>query len=75
MGDRNNVVDLGMVTTLDVPVDRVLGKVPVAELSRVLVIGQRNDGELYFAASYSDGGTVLWDMEVAKRRLMDAAGL
>jgi hypothetical protein len=70
----DNVVILPVVTTLDVPVSRVIKGVPVDELERVMVIGAKHDGELYFAASYSDGGDALWDMEIAKRALMEVSG-
>ncbi len=70
----DNVVVLRVPTTLDIPVERVVSGIPVDDLKRLLVIGTKHDGELYFAASYSDGGDVLWDMEVAKRALMEIAG-
>lgn len=66
MGD---VVDLPVITTLDLDPDRLLQKA-IGKMQRVLIIGIDKDGEEYFASSVADGGTVLWDMERAKFKLM-----
>lgn len=66
MGD---VVDLPVITTLDLDPDRVLQKA-IGRMSRVVVIGIDKDGEEYFASSVADGGTVVWDMERAKLKLL-----
>jgi len=66
------VVELGGVTRLDLPPDRVLEKAK-GKLTGVVIIGYDEDGDEYFAASYADGGTVLWLMERAKLRLFKAA--
>ncbi len=68
MGD---VVILPVVTTLDIPAERVLTGAQTAKLRGTVVIGWDEDGDFYFASSYADGGTVLWLMEQAKRRLLD----
>jgi hypothetical protein len=64
---------LPVVTTLDVDVERILRAAIDQELTQVIIIGYTPDGELYFASSKSDGGSVLWDMEIAKRALMGAS--
>lgn len=69
MGD---VVDLGVVTTLPLDPDRILQKA-VGQLDRVVLIGIDKDGGEYFASSDPDGGTVLWDIERAKLKLMRLA--
>lgn len=65
----DNVVDLNVVTKLDLDPDRVLSKA-IGNLTEVVVIGFDKDGEEYFASSVSDGGSVLWHMERAKHKLM-----
>jgi len=65
------VVELGGVTRLDLPPDRVLEKAK-GKLTGVVIIGYDEDGDEYFASSYADGGTVLWLMERAKLRLFKA---
>lgn len=69
MGD---VVDLGVVTTLPLDPDRILQKA-VGQLDRVVLIGIDKDGGEYFASSDPDGGTVLWDIERAKLKLLRLA--
>jgi hypothetical protein len=69
MGD---VVDLPVITTLDLDPDRLLQKA-IGQMQRVLIIGIDKDGEEYFASSVADGGTAIWDMERAKFKLMVAA--
>lgn len=62
---------LPVVTTLSIPVERVLSEALKADIRKVWVIGEDADGMLYFAASESDGGEALWWMEKAKRALME----
>lgn len=71
----DNVVDLPIVTTLPLDVGRILDRAKAANMSEVVVLGYDADGEFYFAASESDGGTILWLLEVAKRKLMEAGGV
>jgi fructose-1,6-bisphosphatase/inositol monophosphatase family enzyme len=66
-----NVTVLQTVTTLDLDAERVLNAAIEAKPKCVIVIGEDTDGGLYFASSVSDGGTVLWWMEKAKRALME----
>lgn len=63
------VVDLSVITTLPLDPDRLLEKA-VGQLDRVLIIGMDKDGEEYFASSDPDGGTIIWDMERAKLKLL-----
>lgn len=65
-----NVVDFPGPTRLDIPVERVLQKALAAGLSEVAVIGFREDGGFYFAASKADGANVLWSLKIAERRLL-----
>lgn len=70
----DKVTVLPVITSLDIPVERVLNAAITADLQEVMLIGRRKDGEFYFAASFGDGGTVLWLMERAKIELMKVSG-
>ena len=67
------VVDIGCVTKLDLPPDRILESA-VGELEGVVILGYKKDGSEYFASSYADGGDVLWLLERCKRQLLDVTG-
>ena len=66
----SNVIDLPVITTLDLPSDKLLEKA-IGNVDDVLIIGYDKAGELYFASSRADGGSVLWLMELAKKRLLE----
>ena len=68
----SNVVNLETVTRLPLPVTRIIDAIP-RDMDRVLVIGITADGEEYFASSDPDGGTIIWDMERAKLKLLRLA--
>lgn len=63
------VVELGCVTRLDVPPDRVL-RSAMGKMEGVVVIGFDLDGNEYFASTYADGGTVIWLLERLKQKLL-----
>lgn len=63
---------LPVITSLDIGIERVLNGALDAELDLVIVIGRTPDGEFYFASSKSDGGSVLWELETARLKLMGA---
>lgn len=54
------VIELDVISRLDIPPDRVLQKALDAGLTEVVVIGYDADGQEYFASSQADGGDVLW---------------
>lgn len=64
------VIDLPVITKLDLDPQRVLAKAVDAGLTDVVVIGYDADGDEYFASSVSDGGSVLWLIERAKTKLL-----
>jgi hypothetical protein len=68
----SEVVHIGCVTRLDLQPDQILESA-VGKVSDVVVIGFDNDGDLYFASSKADGGDALWLLELAKRKLFEAA--
>ena len=67
----NNVVDLPVITTLDIPSERVLNSASKRGMDDVVVIGYDNDGEFYFASNKADRGTVIWLLELAKKKLLE----
>lgn len=67
---NGNVIPLGNITKLDLPVDRVL-EAAKGRMDGVVLLGYDDEGDLYFASSYADGGEVLWLLEKCKQRLLD----
>jgi hypothetical protein len=67
----DNVVNLDVVTCIDVPVDRVIDGAKEAGLDVAVVVGYHKNGDLYFASSLTDGGDVLWLLEIAKKQLLE----
>lgn len=65
------VVELDVMTRLDVPSERLLQKAIDAKITDAVIIGYDQDGELWFASSKADGGDVLWLMEKAKKALLE----
>lgn len=65
----DNVVNLQMVTRLDLPVDRVLNGAMEANQSSAVVIGYTEDGEFYIASTYASGSDMLWALELARHKL------
>lgn len=65
----SNVVNLGCITRLNLPPDRILDAAK-GQLTQVFVIGYTEDGTLYAASSHADGGDALWLLEHAKTRLL-----
>jgi len=62
------VIPLNCITSLDIPVDRVL-EAAKDKLEGVVIIGWDKDGELYCASTYADGGIVSWLLDECKYRL------
>lgn len=69
----SNVIDLPVVTKLDLDPQRVLQKALEAGLTEVVIIGFNPNGDEYFASSVSDGGAVLWHLERSKLKLLRIA--
>ena len=66
----DNVIPLGTVTKLEIPVDKVLEGAKGKLDGGVIVIGWDHDGELYFASSMSDGREVLWLLAMCEKALL-----
>ncbi len=67
-----NVIEPSFITKLDIPAERVLRKAQGSDLTTAVVIGWEADGDFYFASSAADGAEVLWLLEVAKKKLLEA---
>jgi hypothetical protein len=67
------VVELNMVTKLDLPAERVLRRAIEAGVQSVVIVGYDADGEEYFCSSIADGGTAVWLMERCKLKLLRMA--
>lgn len=52
----------------DAALDRAAGK-----LNKVFILGLDKENNFYFDNNQPDAGELLWLMEVAKRKMMDAA--
>lgn len=68
------IITLPCITKLNLPPERILSGAKEANLSGVVVLGYKADGEVYFASSYADGGDVMWLMELCKAKLLKIAG-
>lgn len=66
------IINLPVVTTLDVPPATVLDEAKQMDLGSVVVVGHTKEGHIYFAGSMADGGEVLWLFEKAKLMLLGA---
>lgn len=67
----NNVIPLGNITRLDLPTDQVLDAAKGSCSDGVVILGWDDDGNFYFSSSIADGGTVIWLMEMAKKKLLE----
>ncbi|MGJ4857053.1 hypothetical protein ACN6KF_003037 [Labrys sp. La1] len=64
----DNVVWFGGGTTLDVPADRVVDA--AKGLKSVVVVGQNEDGSLYFASSLGELSKTHWLLSLAQNQVM-----
>ena len=71
---EDNLVILPVITTIPIPVERILSQAAKADLKLCIIIGEKEDGSLYFGSSEPDGGDVLWQLEKAKMALMRIGG-
>lgn len=70
MDDAENVIPFTGITTLPTDPARVLSYAAKQKFSRVVIVGALDNGEEYFASSDADGGSILWDLERVKLRLL-----
>lgn len=69
--NKSNVVTLDLITTLDLPPERIIKAAQEADLESAIVIGYKKDGSEYFSSSISDGTQVIWLMERFKKALLE----
>lgn len=67
------VIDLPVITTLDIPPEKILRRASKANLTDVLVLGWDEAGDFYFAASQADGPNNLWLLKLAEKGLIEAS--
>lgn len=65
------IIELQIVTKLDIPVERVLNRALEADLAECVIVGFTQEGGLFFASNKADAGAVLYHLEMAKKRLLD----
>jgi hypothetical protein len=63
------VIDLGNITKLDLPPDRLLQKA-MGELTEVVILGMTPDGKEWFAASKADASNTIYHCHRAIHKLM-----
>ena len=68
----DNVISLGMVTRLDLPVERVLEDAKGIVTGGVVILGFDSNGDFYGASSIASGAEVVWLLEKCKHDLMTA---
>lgn len=68
--EKSNVIQLPVITRLDLDPQSVLEGAVEAELTGIVICGYTKDGEEFFAASFADGGEVLWLIERLKMKLL-----
>jgi hypothetical protein len=61
------------ITSLNIPVDRVLNLAIEKDLEGVVICGYDKEGNEYFASSIADGGEVIWLLERSKLKLLRIA--
>lgn len=66
-----DIIELDMVTSLDIPPSRVLRGAREAKLTNLVVVGFDKDGDFYFAANKADGANTLWLLELAKKKILE----
>ena len=66
----SKIVELPVITKLDIPVERILRRAQEADLESVVVIGFTADGDFWFSSTQADGGDVIWLLEKAKLELL-----
>lgn len=66
----SNVVELPIVTRLDLDPQRVLAGALEDGMTEVVIIGYDKDGDEVFRSSLADGADAFWHLERAKLKLL-----
>ncbi len=67
----DNVTEFPGISRLSTPVPKILASAAGAKLQDVVVVGWRENGEMYFASSQSNGAEVLWLLRQAEHELIE----
>jgi len=67
----DNVASFGGPTRLKTPPERIIREASEREFEDILMIGWTKDNGFFFSSSDPDGGNALWNMEVAKKKLLE----
>ena len=70
---NDNITDFPGETRLRTPVPKILAIAAGAGLQDCVVIGWRENGELYFASSEANGAEVMWLLRQAEHELIASA--
>ena len=57
------IIEWDGVTSLDIPVERVLSRALRANLDSVVIVGWREDGSFYFCSSKADAADCAWALQ------------
>lgn len=72
MSTNDNVTEFPGETRLRTPVPKLLATAAGAQLEDVVIVGWRENGEMYFASSQANGAEVLWLLRQAEHELIAA---
>ena len=67
----DNVVVLDVLTTINLPPERILNAALEADLAALVIVGYDKNGEYYFHSSIPHGATVNWLLDQCKKRIID----
>lgn len=68
--EADNIREFPGASRLSTPVPKILAAAAGKKLQDVVVLGWTDEGEFYFASSDSNGATVNWMLDIAKRDLL-----
>jgi hypothetical protein len=67
----DNVVVLDVLTTINLPPERILNAALEADLAALVIVGYDKNGEYYFHSSIPHGATINWLLDQCKKRIID----
>ena len=70
---QDNVESFPGVTRLKTPPSRILEEMSEVDFEDVIVIGNTTEGMFRFGSSDPDGGSILWMLEMTKKKLLELA--
>jgi hypothetical protein len=73
--DKDNVVDfdgqIQLNADIDIPIEKVLEGAKNASLKTLLIIGEEEDGSLYFASSLGKLADIYWMLALVQKEVLD----